>query len=157
MLVIKGIVAKTETIFKLVKYIGRKIDTRVRKVAYIPKAGKWFGYDLSKFLELPLINVESTDLTNNSENLLLVDCICDSGETLQKWIRKLRPLQTAVFISRVRKDKILDADIVGIVYPKDYFLVGYGLDYNDKYRSFKCIFETELADNESYRTRDKEV
>jgi hypoxanthine phosphoribosyltransferase len=154
MLLIKEIVLTTEQIFKLIKKIGKQVDKDIELVAYIPKAGYRFGKALANYIERPLVNAD--ELEDLNKKVLLVDCICDTGKTLEKYTKKLKPIQTAVLVNRKKKDKLIKPDIVGLEYSKSYFLVGYGLDYNDKWRQLPFISGGILTDGESFYTRRKE-
>ncbi len=76
--------------------------------------------------------------------VLLVDDILDTGRTLhlvQKKLRGLRPksLRTCVLLDKPsRRAQPIQADYVGFIIP-DLFVVGYGLDYAEKYRNLPFI------------------
>jgi len=79
-----------------------------------------------------------------NRHVLVVDDILDTGLTLGRLItslRKLRPhsLKVAVLISKkVHRKAIVYADYVGFEIPNK-FVIGYGLDYDGKYRSLPSI------------------
>ncbi len=153
MLIIKEVVIGKEHILELIKHIGRKINPEVGGVVYIPEAGKRFGQDLARFIEVPVFDAQKVNLNKLPKNFVLVDCLCDTGKTLQYWAKKLKPVQTVVLVSRTRLNKVMEADIYGFVYTKDYFLVGYGLDYNQKFRNLDSIFGGILTEGESFYSR----
>lgn len=84
-------------------------------------------------------------------HILILDDILDSGVTLAAISEKLRaaqPLSVKVCVL-LRKQKIrlrpVEADYVGFDI-SDEFVVGYGLDYMERYRNLPCIgvLRTEL-------------
>lgn len=77
-------------------------------------------------------------------HVLIVDDIIDSGTTLhylKDFLKSRDPasIEIAVLLDKPtrRKEKI-EADYVGFVVPNE-FVVGYGLDYNEKYRELPYI------------------
>lgn len=84
-------------------------------------------------------------------NVLVVEDIVDTGLTLkyivdilnQRHPLKLRICTLLDKPSRRKAD--MTPDYCGFVIP-DYFVVGYGLDYDDKYRNFQdiCILKQEV-------------
>ncbi|HJO09541.1 MAG TPA: hypoxanthine phosphoribosyltransferase [Verrucomicrobiota bacterium] len=77
-------------------------------------------------------------------DVLLVDDILDTGKTLRAVIDKLdgmtpRQVRTCVLLSKkARREYDIPADYVGFEIP-DEFVVGYGLDYAEKYRNLPSI------------------
>ena len=88
------------------------------------------------------------DLDENisGKNVIIIEDIVDSGLTLQyltKTLRSRNPkmLKTCVlFDKKERRQVEFEADYVGFNVP-DVFIVGYGLDYAEKYRNLKFIGE----------------
>ena len=84
----------------------------------------------------------SLDLENR--HVLLVDDILDTGKTLSivtGQIRRLKPasLRTCVLLEKEgRREVEFEADYVGFRIP-DKFVVGYGLDFAERYRNLPCI------------------
>lgn len=84
----------------------------------------------------------SLDLANR--HVLLIDDILDTGKTLSMivtMIQKMRPasVRTCVLLDkRGRREVEFEADLVGFQIP-DKFVVGYGLDYAERYRNLPCI------------------
>lgn len=82
------------------------------------------------------------DLANR--HVLLIDDILDTGKTLSlivSMIQKLQPasVRTCVLLDkRGRREVEFEADLVGFQIP-DKFVVGYGLDYAERYRNLPCI------------------
>ncbi len=81
----------------------------------------------------------------SGRHVLIVDDILDSGRTLHAVCEKLRaeaePLSVRICVL-LKKDKIrekpVDADYVGFEI-EDEFVVGYGLDFDERYRNLPCI------------------
>ncbi|MDR1280668.1 MAG: hypoxanthine phosphoribosyltransferase [Opitutaceae bacterium] len=82
------------------------------------------------------------DIANR--HVLLIDDILDTGKTLSvmvNMIRKLEPasVRTCVLLDkRGRREVEFEADFVGFRIP-DTFVVGYGLDFAERYRNLPCI------------------
>jgi hypoxanthine phosphoribosyltransferase len=89
-----------------------------------------------------LLHSLSLDLSNR--HVLLIDDILDTGKTLSvvvDIIKKLKPasVRTCVLLDkRGRREVEFTADLVGFEIP-DKFVVGYGLDFAERYRNLPCI------------------
>ncbi|ATC62917.1 hypoxanthine phosphoribosyltransferase [Nibricoccus aquaticus] len=89
-----------------------------------------------------LLHSLSLDLTNR--HVLLIDDILDTGKTLSvvvDIIKKLKPasVRTCVLLDKKgRREVDFTADLVGFEIP-DKFVVGYGLDFAERYRNLPCI------------------
>ena len=92
----------------------------------------------------------NVDMTN--KNVLILDDILDTGLTL-KFTRKhlvemgAKSVRAAVLLRKEREGVDLSlAEHVGFVIP-DEFVIGYGLDYNGKFRQLPdiCIYSEESA------------
>jgi len=89
-----------------------------------------------------LVHSLTLDVTNR--HVLLIDDILDTGKTLDmvtKTIAKLKPasLKTCVLLDKKgRREVPFDAEFVGFEIP-DKFVVGYGLDFAERYRNLPCI------------------
>ena len=77
-------------------------------------------------------------------DVLLVDDILDTGRTLRAVIDKLKALQprslkTCVLLEKKsRRTETIPADYIGFEAP-DEFVIGYGLDYAERYRNLPFI------------------
>jgi hypoxanthine phosphoribosyltransferase len=82
------------------------------------------------------------DLTGR--DVLLVDDILDTGQTISKLVEELAgrgsaSVRVAVLLRKEGRQQVaFEPDHVGFVIP-DAFVVGYGLDYNDEYRHLPHI------------------
>jgi len=77
-------------------------------------------------------------------DVLVVDDILDTGRTLKRVLKTLRPLKpcrlrTCVLLDKPsRRIEKVNADYVGFEIP-DVFVVGYGLDYAERYRNLPFV------------------
>lgn len=88
--------------------------------------------------------LKDLDYDIQNKHVLIVEDIADSGLTLNyllKNIKARRPasVKLCVFLSKPERRKVeVAVDYCGFEVP-DYFLVGYGLDHDEKYRNLPCI------------------
>ena len=89
-----------------------------------------------------LMHSLSLDVANR--HVLLIDDILDTGKTLAMvvaLIRKLSPASVKVCVlldKKGRREVPFEADFVGFEIP-DKFVVGYGLDFAERYRNLPCF------------------
>jgi hypoxanthine phosphoribosyltransferase len=81
----------------------------------------------------------------DGRHVLLLDDILDSGNTLSAIIETIRleaaplTLKSCVLLRKIRKRSLsIEADYVGFDI-EDEFVVGYGLDYEERYRNLPLI------------------
>jgi hypoxanthine phosphoribosyltransferase len=100
-------------------------------------------HDGTKAVHEPRI-VDSMKLDVRGHNVLLVDDILDTGKTLAAVAGLIKEkgalsVKTCVLLDkRARRAVPFEADYVGFEIP-DEFVVGYGLDFNERYRNLPCI------------------
>jgi hypoxanthine phosphoribosyltransferase len=88
--------------------------------------------------------LQSLTLDISNRHVLLIDDILDTGKTFSAvaaMLTKLNPasLRTCVLLDkRGRREVDFEADFVGFQIP-DKFVVGYGLDFAERYRNLPCI------------------
>jgi hypoxanthine phosphoribosyltransferase len=90
--------------------------------------------------------VKDTDAEIAGKHVLLVEDILDTGTTLSFLKRHIaqrnpRSVRIAALLDKPsRRSEPIEADYVGFTIP-DHFVVGYGLDYAEKYRNLPdlCI------------------
>ena len=76
-------------------------------------------------------------------DVIVVEDILDTGRTLSYLIKLLNAknpasLKLVVLLDKPsRREAPVEADLVGFTIP-DAFVVGYGLDYDQKYRNLPC-------------------
>jgi hypoxanthine phosphoribosyltransferase len=88
--------------------------------------------------------IHSLTLDIAKRDVLLIDDILDTGKTLKlvgDLVRELKPasLRTCVLLDKkARREVAMEADFVGFEIP-DKFVVGYGLDFAERYRNLPGI------------------
>lgn len=99
--------------------------------------------DDNKPVQVPEI-IDRIRLNLKGLNVLLIDDILDTGTTLShitKIIRSMEPasVKTCVLLDKTTNRSVdFNADFVGFRIP-DEFVVGYGLDFAERYRQLPCI------------------
>ena len=105
--------------------------------------------DRTKSVGTPQI-VHSLTIDITKRHVLLIDDILDTGKTITLvagLIAKLRPasLKTCVLLDKQgRREVPFEADFVGFKIP-DKFVVGYGLDFAERYRNLPYIGVVERS------------
>ncbi|MCC8168323.1 MAG: hypoxanthine phosphoribosyltransferase [Clostridiales bacterium] len=158
-----------EQIRARVAEIGAEITNRFRGesvyLVCILRGSVFFATDLAKSIELPMTmdfmvvssygsGTESSgqveirkDLETpiEGENVIIVEDIIDSGNTLSRLIpifkeRKPRTLTLCTLLDKPDRRVVDDVkvDYTGFVVP-DKFVVGYGLDYDQRYRNLPYV------------------
>jgi hypoxanthine phosphoribosyltransferase len=147
----------------LARQIARDFHGRELVIVSLLNGTVMFLADLIRNLSLPLrldfIGVssyregtESADLVFTKElrldvrgrDILLVDDILDTGKTLSRVLAKLhalkpRQIKICVLLDKAaRRTEPVEADYVGFEIP-DFFVVGYGLDYAERYRNLPFV------------------
>lgn len=100
--------------------------------------------------------VKNLETSIQGRHVLVVEDICDTGLTLdylrqELWRHNPQSLRVASLLSkRARRLKPVDPEYIGFEIP-DKFVVGYGLDYRERFRNLPSIsaivpHETELSD-----------
>ena len=84
------------------------------------------------------------DIPVKDKDIILVEDIVDTGLTISRLKEYLFELGAksvkicTIFDKGERREKQVDIDYCGFVIPNE-FVVGYGLDYNNKYRNLKNL------------------
>ncbi|SHG38054.1 hypoxanthine phosphoribosyltransferase [Thermosyntropha lipolytica DSM 11003] len=95
--------------------------------------------------------LKDLDYSIKDRDVLVVEDIIDTGLTL-KYIKELllkrepRSVKTCCLLDKPERRKVdINADYVGFVIP-DEFIVGYGIDYAEKYRNIPeiCILKPSV-------------
>jgi hypoxanthine phosphoribosyltransferase len=148
---------------RLSRDIERDFTGRELVVVSLLNGTVMFLADLIRHLSLPLrldfmgvssygAGTESGDLVFTKElrldvrdrDVLLVDDILDTGKTMCRVLAKLRLLKprrikACVLLNKAaRRVEDVAADYVGFEIP-DYFVVGYGLDFAERYRNLPFV------------------
>jgi len=91
-----------------------------------------------------LVFTKELRLDVSGRDVLLVDDILDTGRTLSRVLENLRGfkprrIKTCVLLNKAaRRTEDIEADYVGFEIP-DYFVVGYGLDFAERYRNLPFV------------------
>ena len=170
---IKQVLLTKEEIDARVSEMGRQISEDYKGkdlvVIILLKGAAWFATDLTRAIDIPLrvdFMVASSygdgtsttgsvkvrlDISENiaGKHVLLIDDIIDSGVTFAAIsnmlkIQKPASLKTVALCDKSeRRINGLEADYVGFKIP-DEFVVGYGLDYDQRYRNLPYIGVVEF-------------
>ena len=91
-----------------------------------------------------LVFTKELRLDVRGRDVLLVDDILDTGKTLVSVVARLqalhpRAIRSCVLLNKAsRRVEAVEADYVGFEIP-DFFVVGYGLDFAERYRNLPFI------------------
>ena len=92
-----------------------------------------------------VVMTKDIETSINGKDILIVEDILDTGLTMQyfvDWLKERNPrsLKICAFLDKRKRRKVpLEADYVGFTI-EDGFVVGYGLDFNEKYRFSPDIY-----------------
>ncbi|MBR5808678.1 MAG: hypoxanthine phosphoribosyltransferase [Clostridia bacterium] len=153
-----------EIVAKISSDINRDLNGEPLLVIIILKGSTPFAMDLIRKLEMPVeldfmqvssygksttsdgfINVKrDIDQDVTGKNILIVEDIIDSGNTLNKLKtlfedRKAKSVRICTMLDKPSR-RVVDVNVnySGIEIP-DEFVVGYGLDYDEKYRNLPYV------------------
>ena len=165
---IEEVLYSEEEISAVVKDLGAQLTKEYEGknplVIGVLKGAVMFMTDLSRAmdcdLELDFMDVSSygagmessgdvkilkdLDTTVDRRDLLIVEDIIDTGRTLSYLIeifkyRKAKSIKVVTLMDKKERRVVdLEADYIGINVPNE-FVVGYGLDFNEKYRNLPYI------------------
>ncbi len=171
--IIGKVLFTSDDIKKRVSELGREItkDYRYKDILLVSvlKGGVIFLVDLIKEINLPLsidfmsissygINGTSTGVVRITKDLdesiedrdvLIVEDIIDTGLTISYLLRNLRSrypksIEICTLLNRdIRRISDIDIKYSGFTIGEKY-IVGYGLDYKQKFRNLKSIYELRL-------------
>ncbi|MBP5436289.1 hypoxanthine phosphoribosyltransferase [bacterium] len=157
-----------EQIRQRVKELGAEISEAYRGIPFtcvvILKGSIIFGADLVRSIDSDQLEFDFVRLSSycgkkstgnvqmlmgelakyEGKHLLLVEDVVDTGTTLTFFMEKLREVHPAsVKICSLLEKKMINQgkvkiDFLGFDIPNE-FIVGYGLDYNEKMRNIPCI------------------
>jgi len=165
---IESILVSKEEISKRVKEIGEQITKEFEGeeivVIGVLKGSSIFMADLIREIDLPMdidflvasSYANSTETSGNvkiikdinidveNKVVIIVEDIIDTGLTMYNLkeifkVRKCKEFKICTLLDKKERRKIeIEADYIGFDVP-NYFVVGYGLDYNGKYRNLQEI------------------
>jgi len=150
--------------------ISRDYEGRQVHLVCVLKGGSFFMCELAKRISVPVsmdfmsvssygadtkssgvVKIEKDlDEPLNGKDVIVVEDIIDSGRTLSYLLellkdRKPNSLRLCTLLDKPeRRVKKVDVDYTGFEIP-DEFVVGYGLDYNQRYRNLPYIGVVELS------------
>ena len=119
----------------LLRFIANPVRLDCIRIASYGKETKSIG-------KPKMVHSLTLDVTNR--HVLIIDDILDTGKTLAmvtETITKQNPasVKTRVLLDKKgRREVPFDAEFVGFNIP-DKFVVGYGLDFAERYRNLPCI------------------
>ena len=150
-------------IAELAKELDKEYEGKELIVITILKGALYFSIDLTKKMKTPIIfetihahSYEGTESTGNvvikddisidieGKDVLVVEDIIDTGKTLDKIKTHLlnknpKSLKIAVLINKpARREINVPVDFVGFDI-ENKFIIGYGFDYDEKYRNIPYI------------------
>ena len=160
----------TERIRQLGAQISADLDGEPVKLVCVLKGASFFACELAKRITSPVYmdfmyvssywnGTESSGQVKitkdleapvEGENVLIAEDIIDSGNTLHFLARELKErgaksVRICTLLSKPDRRVVeVPVDYVGYVIP-DKFVVGYGLDYAQKYRNLPYIGEIEFC------------
>ena len=173
---IERVLITDEQIKEKIKQLGEKINNDYKQsdnflLVGVLKGAVLFMSDLIRHIDIPLqidfmavssygSSTESSgvvrilkdlDETVEGKDLLIVEDIIDSGLTLSYMCNILRSRKPAsikicALLDKPSRRKVdLNVDYLGFEIP-DHFVVGYGLDYAEKYRNlpYICVLKPEI-------------
>ncbi|RKD33882.1 hypoxanthine phosphoribosyltransferase [Thermohalobacter berrensis] len=172
---IKEILISKEELENKIKDLGKRIteDYKGKDLVLICvlKGAVMFMAELSKYIEVPLNMdfmaissygsstkssgvvkiIKDLDSSIEGKDVLIVEDIIDTGLTLNYLINNLKSrgvksLKICTLLDKPDRRKVeVKVDYKGFTVP-DEFVVGFGLDYNEKYRNLPhiCVLKEEV-------------
>jgi hypoxanthine phosphoribosyltransferase len=151
---------------ELAATISALYDGKELVVVCVLKGGFMFFSDLTRRLEGPQVEVDfvrlasyggssmpsrvsftkDVELSLAGKHVLVVEDIVDTGHTMDFLLRQFaargaKSLRLAVMVDKQERREVpVNADFTGFALPGG-FIVGYGLDYAERYRELPAIFE----------------
>ena len=153
---------------KLAEQINSEYEGQELHLICVLRGGSFFMCELAKHLTMPVTvdfiacssygnDTKSSgivrivkDLSDSivDKNVIVIEDVVDTGRTLRYLLdmlrdRKPRSLKLCSLLDKpARRVVEVDADYIGFTIP-DKFVVGFGLDYAQKYRNLPYIAEIE--------------
>jgi len=126
--------------------LSRRIATPKLRIAFIKASS--YGESDKPNAKVHISGLESLDI--KGKRVLLIDDILDTGNTMKSLVEALadyKPasITTCVLLNKESRRTVdFHADYVGFEI-EDKFVVGYGLDYANDYRTFPEVWALEEA------------
>lgn len=164
-----------EAIDKRIREMGEKIsqDYEGEEVLLVTilKGASFFGCELAKRITVPVtIDFMATssygsgtssmgdvkikkdlDLSAENKNIIIVEDIIDSGHTLHFLselfsTRQAKSVKLCALLDKPERREVdVDMNYIGFTIPNE-FVVGYGLDYDQRYRNLPYIATVDLGE-----------
>ena len=121
--------------------ISRRIASPDLQINFIKASS--YGNSTESSGKITISGLESINI--EGKNVLLIDDILDSGNTMKFLVeelkaRKCKSVKTCVLLNKESRRSVdIHADYVGFEI-EDKFVVGYGLDFAEKYRTLPEIW-----------------
>jgi len=80
----------------------------VEKIYGIKRGGSFLSISLSYLLDKPVEIIEPDFKLNDDKNILIVDDICDSGETFKKLTSNIKNYKTASIYYNIKQNYVID-------------------------------------------------
>ncbi len=162
-----------EDVDKRILEIAKKIDEEYKGeevfLVCVLRGAAFFACELAKRITIPVTLdfmqvssygsgtrstgevkiVKDIDLSLRDKNVIIVEDIVDTGNTLSTLKaflvqRKAKSVKICSLLDKPERREVnVDIDYVGFTIP-DKFVVGYGLDYNQKYRNLPYVGVVEF-------------
>lgn len=172
---IRQILIETDELQKRIKELGQEItkdyEDKDLVVICVLKGAVLFMSDLCKNIDLPLNMdfmavssygsstqssgvvriLKDLDSSIEGKDVLIVEDIIDTGLTLSYLVENLKSrgpksVKICTLLDKPERRKVdVKVDYIGFTIPDD-FVVGYGLDFNEKYRNlpYVCVLKEEV-------------
>lgn len=161
----------SKRIREMAEQLSKEYEGKTVHMICVLKGGVFFMTELSKYMTVPctldFMSVSSygdatktsgkvriikdLDQTIENKDVLVVEDIIDSGRTLSYLMEILKQrgpasLKLCTLLDKPdRREVQVAVDMTGFSIP-DAFVVGYGLDYQQKYRNLPYVGVVELTD-----------
>ena len=142
------ILVSEQQLLEKIKELGKRITEDYQGgdllLVSILKGSCIFMSDLIRHIDLPQTIIKDMDVDISGKDVLLVEDILDSGVTLSHVIDLLKQrhpasLKLCALLNKPDRRKIpVQLDYEGFEIP-DEFVVGYGLDYDERYRNLPFV------------------
>ena len=86
-----------------------------------------------------IISIDEKKIDTDGKNILIIEDIIDSGRTIRKYLKKNNPNSIKIFSLLYKQKSKVDIAWYAFKVP-DKFYIGFGLDYNQKYRNLLSIY-----------------
>ncbi|KPU26603.1 hypoxanthine phosphoribosyltransferase [Caloranaerobacter sp. TR13] len=172
---IRQILIESDELQKRIKELGEEITKDYKDkdlvVICVLKGAVLFMSDLCKNIDIPLSMdfmavssygsstqssgvvriLKDLDSSIEGKDVLIVEDIIDTGLTLSYLVENLksrgpRSVKICTLLDKPERRKVeVKVDYIGFTIP-DEFVVGYGLDFNEKYRNlpYVCVLKEEV-------------